>query len=250
MNKTNISVEPMLPPDKPRRAHPITSEPVGPRTSRSAGLSRRYKSTASARFPGRGRAHYEGFAAGSEIHPLGAIQRWHVPVPSSRPGLRRYSRPLLPDERAIRTRLPPESASPPAPSRDLESTTAGAGPRPEQACPPGRPVSPYRPVQMQRPCRRPRRPTLQLQPARKKFVSYGASFNRNLNPCVYPAKIADHGSQQASSHNGNWNQSKPLIRAPRFGGELCSSYMVYTFSCKLFFSSRISLNESHWRRTR
>jgi len=36
----------------------------------------------------------------------------------------------------------------------------------------------------------------------------------------YPAKIADHGSQQPSSHNGNWNQSKSLIRAAKFSGEL------------------------------
>src|SRR5262245_40347149 len=155
-------------------ARPI-AERAGPRTSRSAGLSRRYTSTASARFPGRGRAHYEGSAGESEIPPLRAVQRWHVPVPSSRPGLQRYSRPLLPDERAIQTRLPPESASPPEPSRDLESTTASAGPRAGQACPPGRPVSPYRPVQMRGPCRRPRRPTL-LQPALKQSVSYGASF--------------------------------------------------------------------------
>ena len=39
-------------------ARPI-AERVGPRTSQWAGLSRRYKSTASSRFPGRGRAHYE-----------------------------------------------------------------------------------------------------------------------------------------------------------------------------------------------
>lgn len=41
-----------------------TSERVGPRTSRSAGLSRRYMWTASARFPGRDLAHYAGSAGG------------------------------------------------------------------------------------------------------------------------------------------------------------------------------------------
>src|SRR5688572_11911066 len=152
------------------------SEPVGPRTSRSAGLSRRYTSTASYRFPGRGRARYEECAAGSGIHLLGPVLRWHVPVPSSRPGHLVCSRPGLLDERAIRPRLPPESTSPPAPSHDLESTTASVGPRAAQACPPGRPVFPYWPVQMRGACTRPLRLALQAQAARKRSVSYGASF--------------------------------------------------------------------------
>src|SRR5918999_291639 len=161
------------------------SEQVGPRTSRSAGLSRRYKSTASARFPGRGRARYEECAEGSGTHPRGSVPRWHLPVPSSRPGLQRCSRPLLLDECAIRTRLRPESKSPPAPSRDLEPITSSVGPRAVQACPPSRPLSAYRPVRIRGLCRRPHRPTRSLQPAQKESVSYGVSFKyAQLNPCI------------------------------------------------------------------
>src|SRR5688572_11780618 len=65
-----------------------TSERVASRTSRSAGLSRLYKSTASSRFPGRCRAHYEASAEESGIHLPRSVLQWHVPVPSSRPGLR------------------------------------------------------------------------------------------------------------------------------------------------------------------
>ena len=48
----------------PRLRERPTSERVGLRTSRAAGLSRRYTSRACARFPGRGRAHCEESAAG------------------------------------------------------------------------------------------------------------------------------------------------------------------------------------------
>src|SRR5262245_48175384 len=53
------------------RARP-TSQRVAPRKSRSADLSRRYKLTASARFPGRCRAYYVGSAGDQE--PIPRIQ--------------------------------------------------------------------------------------------------------------------------------------------------------------------------------
>jgi hypothetical protein len=118
-----------------------TSERVGPRTSRSAGLSRRYRWTASARFPGRGRAHYEGSAGDEESIPCvqyyGDTSLYHhldlvgddvadlfswMNVPSG-----------LDSRRNQRLHLHQ--------SRDLESITASAGPPAEKACPPGRPVT-------------------------------------------------------------------------------------------------------------
>jgi len=56
----------------------------------------------------------------------------------------------------------------------------------------------------------------------------------------YTAKIADHGSQQASSHNGNWNQSKPLIRAPRFSNEL---YLFELHGVRSFMKTCFSVLE-------
>src|SRR3981189_2715397 len=54
------------PSEHARRARPI-SERIAPRRSRAAGPSRRYRSTASGRFPGRGRGHYEASAGGCGI---------------------------------------------------------------------------------------------------------------------------------------------------------------------------------------